>query len=197
MSMKYLGESFDIHCGGEDLIFPHHENEIAQSEAMTGKRFVHVWVHSRFLLVEGEKMAKSAGQLLYRARPDADGPQAVVDTLSADVGSLSQAAQLHLRRPDPGGEFSRTVAQLQAAAGERAVSRRHESRGRRNGEENCRRDARRIERRLEYRARTGCDVRYGARRERRCRCRRGTKRRCAGAAEGAAAVRRNLCRAER
>jgi cysteinyl-tRNA synthetase len=61
MSMKYLGETFDIHCGGEDLIFPHHENEIAQSEAKTGKPFVHVWVHSRFLLVEGEKMAKSAG----------------------------------------------------------------------------------------------------------------------------------------
>ncbi len=61
MSMKYLGETFDIHAGGEDLIFPHHENEIAQSEAMTGKPFVHVWVHSRFLLVEGEKMAKSAG----------------------------------------------------------------------------------------------------------------------------------------
>src|SRR5271154_152448 len=61
MSMKYLGESFDIHCGGEDLIFPHHENEIAQSKAMTGKPFVHCWVHARFLLVEGEKMAKSAG----------------------------------------------------------------------------------------------------------------------------------------
>jgi cysteinyl-tRNA synthetase len=61
MSMEYLGESFDIHLGGEDLIFPHHENEIAQSEAMTGKPFAHFWVHSRFLLVEGEKMAKSAG----------------------------------------------------------------------------------------------------------------------------------------
>ena len=61
MSMKYLGESFDIHCGGEDLIFPHHENEIAQSEALTGKPFVKYWVHSRFLLVEGEKMSKSAG----------------------------------------------------------------------------------------------------------------------------------------
>ena len=61
MAMKYLGESFDIHLGGEDLIFPHHENEIAQSEAKSGKPFVHVWVHSRFLLVEGEKMAKSAG----------------------------------------------------------------------------------------------------------------------------------------
>ena len=61
MSMKYLGESFDIHLGGEDLIFPHHENEIAQSEALTGKEFAHFWVHSRFLLVEGEKMSKSLG----------------------------------------------------------------------------------------------------------------------------------------
>ena len=61
MSMEFLGESFDIHLGGEDLIFPHHENEIAQSEAMTGKQFARFWVHSRFLLVEGEKMAKSAG----------------------------------------------------------------------------------------------------------------------------------------
>jgi cysteinyl-tRNA synthetase len=61
MSMKYLGESFDIHAGGEDLIFPHHENEIAQSEAKTGKPFAHFWVHSRFLLVEGEKMSKKLG----------------------------------------------------------------------------------------------------------------------------------------
>jgi len=61
MSMKYLGDNFDIHAGGEDLIFPHHENEIAQSESLTGKQFVKYWVHSRFLLVEGEKMAKSAG----------------------------------------------------------------------------------------------------------------------------------------
>ena len=61
MSMQYLGETFDIHLGGEDLIFPHHENEIAQSESKTGKLFAHFWVHARFLLVEGEKMAKSAG----------------------------------------------------------------------------------------------------------------------------------------
>ena len=61
MSLKYLGDTFDIHLGGEDLVFPHHENEIAQSEAESGKQFVKVWVHSRFLLVEGEKMAKSAG----------------------------------------------------------------------------------------------------------------------------------------
>jgi cysteinyl-tRNA synthetase len=61
MSMKELGETFDIHAGGEDLIFPHHENEIAQSEALTGKTFVNYWVHARFLLVEGEKMSKSLG----------------------------------------------------------------------------------------------------------------------------------------
>jgi cysteinyl-tRNA synthetase len=61
MSMQELGESFDLHAGGEDLIFPHHENEIAQSEALTGKPFVHFWFHARFLLVEGEKMSKSAG----------------------------------------------------------------------------------------------------------------------------------------
>jgi cysteinyl-tRNA synthetase len=61
MSMEELGESFDLHAGGEDLIFPHHENEIAQSEAATGKPFVKFWFHARFLLVEGEKMSKSLG----------------------------------------------------------------------------------------------------------------------------------------
>lgn len=61
MSMKYLGETFDLHAGGEDLVFPHHENEIAQSEALTGKTFARHWMHVRFLLVEGEKMSKSLG----------------------------------------------------------------------------------------------------------------------------------------
>jgi cysteinyl-tRNA synthetase len=61
MSMKYLGETFDIHCGGVDNIFPHHENEIAQSEAATGKKFVNFWLHNEHLLVEGKKMAKSFG----------------------------------------------------------------------------------------------------------------------------------------
>jgi len=59
MAMEKLDESFDLHAGGEDLIFPHHENEIAQSEAGTGKPFAHFWFHTRFLLFEGEKMAKS------------------------------------------------------------------------------------------------------------------------------------------
>jgi len=61
MSMQELGESFDLHAGGEDLIFPHHENEIAQSESLTGKQFARFWFHARFLLVEGEKMSKSSG----------------------------------------------------------------------------------------------------------------------------------------
>jgi cysteinyl-tRNA synthetase len=61
MSMQELGESFDLHAGGEDLIFPHHENEIAQSESITGKTFARFWFHVRFLLVEGEKMSKSLG----------------------------------------------------------------------------------------------------------------------------------------
>jgi cysteinyl-tRNA synthetase len=61
MSMKYLGETFNIHCGGVDNMFPHHENEIAQSEAATGKKFVDYWLHNEHLLVEGKKMAKRSG----------------------------------------------------------------------------------------------------------------------------------------
>jgi cysteinyl-tRNA synthetase len=61
MSMKYLGETFDIHSGGSDLVFPHHENEIAQSEGATGKPFVRFWLHAAHLIVNGEKMSKSLG----------------------------------------------------------------------------------------------------------------------------------------
>jgi len=61
MSSKYLGETFDIHCGGVDNIFPHHENEIAQSEAYSGRRFVNYWLHCHHLIVNGEKMSKSKG----------------------------------------------------------------------------------------------------------------------------------------
>lgn len=61
MSMQYLGQSFDIHCGGIDLVFPHHENEIAQSEAATGLPFVRHWMHCEFLMVNGQKMSKSLG----------------------------------------------------------------------------------------------------------------------------------------
>ena len=61
MSMKYLGETFDVHCGGVDNVFPHHENEIAQSESATEKPFVRYWLHSEHLIVDGEKMSKSLG----------------------------------------------------------------------------------------------------------------------------------------
>jgi cysteinyl-tRNA synthetase len=77
MSMEYLGESFDIHGGGEDLIFPHHECEVAQSEADTGQRFVSVWIHNGFVNLGAEKMSKSLGntltikELVKRHDPDA------------------------------------------------------------------------------------------------------------------------------
>lgn len=63
MSIKYLGDTFDIHGGGEDLIFPHNEDEIAQSEAATNAKFVNYWVHSTYLTVEGEKMSRSKGNI--------------------------------------------------------------------------------------------------------------------------------------
>ena len=61
MAMKHLGETFDIHCGGIDLMFPHHENEIAQSEGVTGKKFVRYWLHNGHVVVDGVKMSKSLG----------------------------------------------------------------------------------------------------------------------------------------
>ena len=61
MSMEYLGETFDIHTGGIDLVFPHHENEIAQSECATGKTFVNYWLHNEWVMVDGKKMSKSLG----------------------------------------------------------------------------------------------------------------------------------------
>lgn len=64
MSQKYLGETFDIHGGGRDLIFPHHENEIAQSEAATGRTFVRTWIHNGFVNINKEKMSKSLGNIL-------------------------------------------------------------------------------------------------------------------------------------
>lgn len=64
MSIKYIGEHFDIHGGGRDLIFPHHENEIAQSQCYTGKTFANIWMHNGLLTIEGQKMAKSLGNFI-------------------------------------------------------------------------------------------------------------------------------------
>ena len=67
--MKYLGETIDIHCGGQDLIFPHHENEIAQAECCTGHEYVRYWMHNGYINVDNHKMSKSLGNfftcLLY------------------------------------------------------------------------------------------------------------------------------------
>jgi len=78
MSMKYLGETIDIHGGGQDLVFPHHENELAQSEGATGKPFVRYWVHNGFLNIESEKMSKSLDNfvLVHDIRQQVD-PEAV------------------------------------------------------------------------------------------------------------------------
>ena len=73
MSMKYLGETFDLHSGGEDHLFPHHECEIAQSEAATGKPFARFWTHTHFLRLDSAKMAKSAGEFLRLADIEARG----------------------------------------------------------------------------------------------------------------------------
>jgi cysteinyl-tRNA synthetase len=73
MAMAILGETIDLHCGGIDLVFPHHEDEIAQSEAATGKTFSRVWTHGEFLLVEGSKMAKRVGNVVTVQNLRADG----------------------------------------------------------------------------------------------------------------------------
>ncbi|HUA21324.1 MAG TPA: cysteine--tRNA ligase [Bryobacteraceae bacterium] len=86
MAMKYLGATLDIHAGGVDLIFPHHENEIAQSEALTSKPFARFWLHSEFLNVESQKMAKSAGNFFTLRDLTAQGYQPeVVRYLLASV----------------------------------------------------------------------------------------------------------------
>ena len=98
MSMKYLGPHFDIHMGGVDNIFPHHENEIAQSEAANGQTFVNYWLHCQHLVVDNKKMSKSLGNFytlgdLLRARLRPHGR-----ALPAHLHPLPQAAQFH-----PGG----------------------------------------------------------------------------------------------
>ncbi|UCG50640.1 MAG: cysteine--tRNA ligase, partial [Candidatus Latescibacterota bacterium] len=95
MSMKYLGETLDFHGGGEDLIFPHHENELAQSEAATGHPFVHFWLHNGLLNLKGEKMSKSTGHFF-----------AMEDVLGEFSGEVVRFYLLsaHFRKPS---EYSR------------------------------------------------------------------------------------------
>ena len=88
MSKKYLGESIDIHAGGEDLIFPHHENEIAQSECANGKTFANYWMHNAFLNIDNKKMSKSLGNFF------------TVREISEKY-DLAGSAFLHAERPVP------------------------------------------------------------------------------------------------
>jgi cysteinyl-tRNA synthetase len=115
MAMKFLGETFDLHAGGEDLMFPHHENEIAQSESATHKPFARHWFHIRFLLVEGKKMSKSEGNFYtlrdlllkgYRASairfllisvPYGQQLNFTFDGLAAETGAVDRLRTFHQR----------------------------------------------------------------------------------------------------
>ena len=112
MAMEYLGESFDLHCGGEDLMFPHHENEIAQSETATHKPFARHWMHVRFLLVDGRKMAKSESNFYTAARFAFEGLQSFGDPAGADFGAVPAPVQLHFRRPGRGDQRYRAAANV-------------------------------------------------------------------------------------
>ncbi len=123
MSMKYLGETLDIHAGGVDLTFPHHENEIAQSEAATGKPFVRFWLHSEHLMVDGQTMSKSLGNFYTLRDLLGAGLAARGRALPARLRALPQAAQLHLRWPEVRRHLHRAPAQLQTAPGDRSLPR--------------------------------------------------------------------------
>ena len=101
MNCKQLGKHFDIHGGGSDLMFPHHENEIAQSTCAHGGEYVNYWMHSGMVMVDREKMSKIAGQLLYRARR-AQVLRCGNRALLPDVRPLSQPAELQRREPEAG-----------------------------------------------------------------------------------------------
>ena len=108
MSMKYLGETFDLHVGGIDLVFPHHENEIAQSEGATGKQFVRYWFHFEHLKVEGETMSKSKGN--YYTFRDLAAKGFLLRASLFSLAFLPQATQLYLRRAAWRREDSRQPA---------------------------------------------------------------------------------------
>src|SRR5690606_36402317 len=97
MRCRYMGETFDLHAGGKDLVFPHHENEIAQSEAASGKTFARYWMHNGFVNVDDEKMSKSLGNFAtIRELTDKVDPQAVrlflISTHSRAPINLSETA---------------------------------------------------------------------------------------------------------
>jgi len=106
MSMKYLGETIDMHGGGQDLIFPHHENEIAQSEAATGKPFVRYWLHNGLLNLRGEKMSKSTGHFFSIEEINREFPGEVIRfyLLSTHFRSRTEFSRERLREAQAGFE---------------------------------------------------------------------------------------------
>ena len=171
MSMEQLGPSFDLHAGGEDLIFPHHENEIAQSEALSGKQFARYWFHARFLLVEGQKMSKSLGNFFTIRDLVLTRAQAIVDPLAADPGAVSQSAELHFRWLEVGGKFGGKVAQFPLPPDQREVSRRRDPADGATGGRNHRENEECPRRRFEHRRGPGRHVRHVAQGQYRPRCR--------------------------
>jgi cysteinyl-tRNA synthetase len=125
MAMKYLGETLDIHCGGIDLIFPHHEDEIAQSEGSTGKPFSRFWCHGEFLLTEGSKMAKRLGNvatvqdLRDRGVPAAAFRHFVFSTrYRKQLNMSSEALEASMEGVRRIGDFAQRLAQAKAATPE-------------------------------------------------------------------------------
>ena len=106
MSMKYLGETLDMHGGGQDLVFPHHENEIAQSEGATGKPFVHYWMHNGLINLRGEKMSKSTGHFfsVEDVNKDFSGDVIRFYLLSTHFRSNSEFSEERLKEAEAGFE---------------------------------------------------------------------------------------------
>ena len=123
MSMKYLGETFDLHAGGIDLQFPHHENEIAQSEGATGKLFAKYWIHSEFLKIDDVTMSKSKGNFFTFRDLREQGYSQPGDAISAAVGAVQQAAQFYFRGAAGRGNDGRAASEF-SRAGERLERRR-------------------------------------------------------------------------
>ena len=117
MAAKYLGAAFDIHCGGLDLVFPHHENEIAQSEAASGRRFARYWVHNGMVTLADEKMSKSVGNVIGLAEAlERYGPNVLrLNLLSAHYRSPVDFSEARLA--DAGAGFDRWSAFVRTTAG--------------------------------------------------------------------------------
>ena len=137
MSLATLGEHIDVHTGGEDNVFPHHEDEIAQSEAVVGHQVVTTWVHGRHLLTGDRKMAKSAGNFYALAELARAGPQPPGRAAAVPPGPLPDPAQLHLGRGRRGRADPRAAAvadgRLGQGPGGRPVPRLRGVRGARSG----------------------------------------------------------------